>query len=549
MNHITDDKMNVIIFLTDQERATQNFPENWEENNLPGLTRLKKNGLTFTNAFTNSCMCSPARSTFMSGVLPATHGVKYTLEEDMDAENYDQVELPLPPNSPRESEGMKLKNIATVMSAAGYDVVYKGKWHCSKPANSDGDWDQQDLADYGFSRWNPKDAGANQTLEEAAGAPNKNDQTDQPWNNNPGGLESDYHNDARFMYDDEGEQKEGVLAYLDYVKANLENPNSKPFCLIISLVNPHDVLFLGNDTFDQAGYGDSENWVNGDITTPDSMESDDLSTKPEVQGRFLNLSVGLGNLSKPGMKTDYVNFYGNLIKSSDAYLVKVLDKLDALKMTEDTLVIRTSDHGEMGLAHGGLRQKNFNFYEESIRIPMVYSNPSLFNSPQSSDELISHVDFLPTLANLVEAPTEARSEKWEGIDYSSLIIPPTDNSPKFVGQEYIVFTYDDWQAGQNSPPYAGQSTPINPTVAPNHIVGIREKRYKFAEYYDAGNFSDDLVDSDYEMYDLENNPNDPEVTNLAYNVDDLSGAQKAEYDRLKAQLEKVKKSLGIETKG
>jgi len=58
---------NVIIFLTDQERATQHFPPNWEVKNLPGLTRLKRNGLTFKNAFTNACMCSPARTTFMSG--------------------------------------------------------------------------------------------------------------------------------------------------------------------------------------------------------------------------------------------------------------------------------------------------------------------------------------------------------------------------------------------------------------------------------------------------------------------------------------------------
>ncbi|MFM9949591.1 MAG: hypothetical protein ACKV1O_16760 [Saprospiraceae bacterium] len=41
-----------MIFLTDQERATQHFPDNWEAHNLPGLTRLKKNGLTFNNAFT-----------------------------------------------------------------------------------------------------------------------------------------------------------------------------------------------------------------------------------------------------------------------------------------------------------------------------------------------------------------------------------------------------------------------------------------------------------------------------------------------------------------
>ena len=90
------------------------------------MRRLQRHGLSFERAFTNACMCSPARSTLMSGYFPAQHGVKYTLEEDMPAAEYPQVELPT-----------DLPNLATVMTAAGYNVVYKGKWHCSKPAGSE----------------------------------------------------------------------------------------------------------------------------------------------------------------------------------------------------------------------------------------------------------------------------------------------------------------------------------------------------------------------------------------------------------------------------
>src|SRR5437773_11536570 len=118
---------NVVLFITDQERAVQHFPVNWERDNLPGLTRLKRNGLSFERAFTDACMCSPARSTLMTGYFTAQHCVKYTLEEDMSKKIYPQVELPL-----------DLANIGTVMSAAGYNVIYKGKWNCSKPANPDG---------------------------------------------------------------------------------------------------------------------------------------------------------------------------------------------------------------------------------------------------------------------------------------------------------------------------------------------------------------------------------------------------------------------------
>jgi choline-sulfatase len=140
-------RMNVVLFMTDQERQIQHFPPGWAAQNLPGLTRLKRYGLSFENAFTNACMCSPARSTWMSGYFPAQHGVKNTLEEDMPARLYPQFELPLPPG---------LKNIATVMSAAGYTVVYKGKWHCSKPSSGlSKHWVPNDVGRYGFQRWDP----------------------------------------------------------------------------------------------------------------------------------------------------------------------------------------------------------------------------------------------------------------------------------------------------------------------------------------------------------------------------------------------------------
>src|ERR1700759_5214705 len=86
--------MNVLVFLTDQQRAVQHFPVGWTERNMPGLHRLQQHGLTFENAFTNACMCSPARSTLLSGYFPAQHGVKYTLETNMPSPQYpDQVEL------------------------------------------------------------------------------------------------------------------------------------------------------------------------------------------------------------------------------------------------------------------------------------------------------------------------------------------------------------------------------------------------------------------------------------------------------------------------
>jgi hypothetical protein len=100
----------------------------------------------------------------------------------------------------------------------------EGKFHCNKPASPNGTWAPSDVGRYGFGRWNPKDAGANQDLPEGGG-----------------GTYPGANNDERFMTDDGavGMGKEGALAYLRSFAAK-----HQPFFLVISLVNPHDVLFF-----------------------------------------------------------------------------------------------------------------------------------------------------------------------------------------------------------------------------------------------------------------------------------------------------------------
>ena len=186
-------------------------------------------------------------------------------------------------------------------------------------------------------------------------------------------------------------------------------------------------------------------------------------------------------------------------------------------------MIATADHGEMGTAHGGMRQKNFNFYEESTRVPLVYSNPRLFKKPRTSDALVSHVDFLPTLASLVGAPAERPRLDWQGVDYSDQIL---SRSPK-PSQNYTVFTYDDCQSGQSSGPYP---------KPPNHIVSIRERRYKLARYYDA----DGKVPDQWEMYDLKTDP--LERMNLAHKGHKRTPEQERQYRRLRRKLAQVEQT-------
>jgi arylsulfatase A-like enzyme len=485
--------MNVLLFMTDQQRTTQHFPEGWEEEHLPGLRRLKQRGVSFEQATCNTCMCSPSRATLMTGMFPAQHGVKYCLEANMPAPQYPQVEL-----------STEVVNLGNVMAAAGYATPYKGKWHCSKPADGNTapamkppctpteGWVPEDVNKYGFERWNPQDAGANQFICQAGG-----------------GI---VNNDDRFMNDDgdADEGEEGVLPYLRSAAAR-----QQPFFLTVSLVNPHDVLAYPAGF---AAFGYDNSWLaSTGIELPATVD-EDLSTKPAAQRQLATISAAL-RPNGAEQQQNYLNFYGNLIKSSDAYLVQVLDTLEEQGLLENTLIVYSSDHGEMGTTHGGQIQKNFNVYEETLRVPLVYSNPRLFPDEVRSDALVSHVDFVPTMATLFGSPTT--NPDWQGKDYSALILK--SGTRKGV-QDYQVFTYDDWQAAQAQGPYVSGA---------NHIVSVRDDRYTLARYYDpTGQAADE-----YEMYDRKADPN--QATNLAWSTYERSHGEEKAYERLMELLEEV----------
>jgi choline-sulfatase len=146
--------MNVILFLTDQERAPQHFPAGWVRRHQPATQQLLNTGVSFNRAFCNSCMCSPSRSSLLTGYFPAQHGVTDTL-------SFGNPQSPSEPILPED-----LPNLGTAFEAAGYHVSYKGKWHLSKPLadpdNPDA-WAPDDTAVYGFDRWDPPDAGEDQS--------------------------------------------------------------------------------------------------------------------------------------------------------------------------------------------------------------------------------------------------------------------------------------------------------------------------------------------------------------------------------------------------
>ena len=386
---------NFLLLITDQQRFPRHWPEDrgWLAELTPNDAELARTGLSFSNAFCNTAMCSPSRATLFTGRYPAEHGVGLTLtggDLRPDPRNIGAVTatmagmlrrseapasrvltqfargaLRLGPRSGNEPTlPPAMPNLATLLREAGYEVAYKGKWHLTHPSGGGsmlGGWVSDDAEliarDHGFADWEPPDAGENAKAEHFGGG---NAGEGEGWDE---------------VYTRQAERWLG--------RAQLP----EPFCLIVSLVNPHDVLGYPA-AHRQGGYEEAEFRELG-VSLPPTVE-EDLGSKPAVHSiTRMGLNAYLGPLRGRRAQLDYVNFYAHLHRVVDRKIGRLLKALgsadDPGSLRTRTIVVRCADHGEMGLSHGGLRQKMFNVYEETIHIPLVVSNPILFSQAASSD--------------------------------------------------------------------------------------------------------------------------------------------------------------------
>tara|TARA_R110000772_G_scaffold194176_1_gene304971 strand:+ start:3204 stop:4781 length:1578 start_codon:yes stop_codon:yes gene_type:complete len=473
----------IIFIITDQERATQHFPNNWEKENLPTLTKLKENGFSFDRAFCNSCMCTPSRATLFTGTYPAQHQCTQTLTE---GGIYSPGEIQL---------NNKTNNIGRMLDGLGYDVQYRGKWHLSKGADG-GDPLAKDIALYGFKGWVGPDAGEDAKPENFGGGfPNADDR---------------YVNEA--------------IEYLEAVRLRRENGDMTPYCLVLSLVNPHDVL--GYPKFVQYGYTPDEYTGREIPELPKSYDENLLRNKKPMAQLQTNIAADglLGVLNNDDMKLNYLNFYAYLLKKIDGEIGKFVnvlyDDTRGPRMADDALVFRLADHGEMGMSHGGMRQKAFVAYEEALRIPMVISNPIMFPEGKKSSELATLVDIVPTLADIVGIvpPSNAR-----GVS----LVPVMERGISV--QDAILFTFDDTKSGSNSLPSSVKTT--------NRLRSIRTKEWKYTYYFDAlGSYQ-----TQYELYNLI--MDEDELENLAYNPEYSDTREKLHKELL--QLEESKLRINV----
>ncbi|HEY9074980.1 MAG TPA: sulfatase-like hydrolase/transferase [Anaerolineaceae bacterium] len=461
---------NILLIITDQERYPQYWPTGWADANLLQRKRIRDHGITFTQAFCNSAMCTPSRSTLFTGLYPPQTGAIATLAYENNANALAQPYLQ-----------PWVQNMAHMLNLQGYYVAYKGKWHLSK--HSDGlAPDANDVLRYGFHDWDAPDAGDDTAMTGFGGGCAANDLR--------------YKNDA--------------VNFLNTTAVDLhQSPGGRrPFALIVSLVNPHDLLSYPRTWDDDSGQSCSYTNVSVGIDiqlSAISTRNENLATnnKPTCQSECLTmLAAGLGTLNNDAERLKYINFYAYLQKQVDVYIGEILDALqggtipgtDHIDLTAQTVIVRTSDHGEMGLSHGGLRQKMFNAYEETIHVPLEFSNPILFPTPQTTNSLASLVDVMPTLHALAHVESNA-------FHFSGNSLLPIFSNPAAKVQDEILFVFDDEDAGAPGAPEVVHQ--------PNHIRCIRSENFKYVRYFDPGG----TAAPQYEFYALGSGGDPTEYTN------------------------------------
>lgn len=497
---------NIVFIINDQERYPQHWPVGWVEENLPARQKLAANGLSFKRHFCSATMCSPSRSTLFTGLHPAQHGVIHTLTEGGTVSESE-------PTLPHD-----IQTMGNMLGSAGYNVVFKGKWHMTKGEDG-GNPTPEEVAEYGFNEWEPTSV-ANDTKVENFGGGCAN------W-----------------------DEKIADQA-IDFLSTQTAvSTADQPFMLTVGLGNPHDVLsfpqtwdqFMANEDCEQpANYAnfDFEQGISPPISTYENLDN-----KPRCHAQLRNISnLALGFVVTPEEINRYINFYAGLVKLVDTQIGRVFDAIPA-EIRDNTIVIFTSDHGEMAMSHGVMRQKAFQVYEETVNVPMIIHNPVLFPEAQETDAYTALIDLMPTLATLAEVPNR------EAYTFMGTDLTPLFMAPQEPVQNEILFTFDDiWAANPDGPiinPVTGEEIP----QAPKNIRAIftqdDDGEWKYARYFDI----EGVELPEFEMYHLRNGlglPVDPfELDNLANEASDnyndpVIGAKREQLAQRLADLEEAR---------
>jgi arylsulfatase A-like enzyme len=268
----------------------------------------------------------------------------------------------------------------------------------------------------------------------------------------------------------------------------------------VSLLNPHDIAYFPR------GFSVDVKRPDWQVKLPLNFE-DDPATKPEVHRQYGNgAALVRGGIAKDDTATwlRLLNTYCDLIVNTDENYAALIKALHDSGGMEDTVIIRTSDHGELGASHRGVG-KGPTIYDEQVRMPLSISWPKRFRHQGSrTAALADSVDILPTCLELAGVASPTTRYPWLG---GQSLVAAIDDPAGATGKDFTLSTCDEVWSPQD---FSGVGRPWK-----RHLRAALSGRLKIARYVAmAGKPQTELQDDqEYELYDLHEDPY--ELRNLA----------------------------------
>ncbi|MGV1088850.1 MAG: sulfatase-like hydrolase/transferase [Mycobacterium sp.] len=333
-----------------------------------------------------------------------------------------------------------IPTLGHLLSAQGYRCGYLGKWHLGGESKRNG------LEQYGFHDWRGPDA---------HGAP------------------------YRGHFVDGGTAEHAAKWIAQHAN------DTAPWLLVCSFVNPHDIMFYPR--FRKPRVPD-----HGAQLPPNF--GDDLSTKPITQQYWrTTCDITGGRVRSEKAWHTLINAYIDLQLEVDRHVGTVLAALTSSGAASNTLVVATSDHGDLAGAHG-LRQKAANLYRENAQVPLTMTWPGTIPAGQVTNRLSGAIDLLPTLLTAAQAPAAG---PLPGRDLS-----PLWSDPQRPVRDSVLITSDAYSSMGFAGPHRG------------FLRGIITERHKYGRYFLPGEQGAGRAAADLELYDRVEDP--AELRNLAH---------------------------------
>ena len=377
------DKPNILIFMTDQQRACSVLPDDSYKAITPVLDAFRRGAVTFSRTYCPSPHCCPARASFMTGLMPTQHGVWHNVNV-----------------TNAITRGLKehVRPWSVDMEAAGYRMLFAGKWHVSNYQQPCAyGWESAGNIDRPEKTLDQQEAEAREremrrmkdrTVAESDTSRRRGEILRHGYTPyiHYGGKDDPFL--SQYFRGDDDENPFGDRSVVESALEKLNALAGEPWCMYVGTLGPHDPYIPPKRFLDM--YADVE------FPLPDTFD-DPLDDKPALYRRTRDR---FGQLTREEHR-EAIAHYLAFCSYEDWLFGLLIDKLKERGEYEDTIILYVSDHGDY-LGDHGLWCKGLPAFLTNYHVPASLKMPG-GEQDVVRDELVSLCDFGPTFLDAAGA--------------------------------------------------------------------------------------------------------------------------------------------------